>query len=445
MSEKYYNFFFKDVFMKRQLRFLALFLLVSSVVAAQDFVRFDAQYSYRMLDQTEETRKYSQLLYERKNKQVVDTGVYLSGQLITLADYHHSNTDSKFSYLMRHPGAGNQVGNDASELVIHSAKVALTGLPTDWASSYLELLYNPEQSFGAGTITTLTRNQIQLRRGFITFGNLEKFPVYFSVGKLDAPFSQVTTVNPFTNSTTWHAFAGLAYGGILGLELGGFSFSCMFAQGGAQFRTLNTDVEGTAVPSRVNNAVVDMNYTHHKDDISIKMGASFLNGSAYCQGYPIRHFEKCEKENPAYSVYAQIEYKKLLAKFAVARTVHEWPGTFNPDNPDYAGFAASKVTAFDIGVKCACYETDDWKLTGSFEVSEFIAGAEKSPWEKQRQIVLGCAAVYKKCCKLFGEYVHTTGYAPLNNISGNPDDGDVSPADSSTINTILVLGAQLSF
>lgn len=431
--------------MKQQLRVLALLMAIGSYACGQEYVRFDPAYSFRMLDQTEETRKDVQLLHERADKKIADKGVYLSGQLITLADYHHSDTSSKFSYLMRHPGAGNQVGNNASELVIHSAKLGLTGLPTDWCSSYMELLYNPEQSFGAGTITTLTRNQIQLRRGFITFGNLEKFPVYFSVGKLDAPFSQVTTVNPFTNSTTWHAFAGLAYGGTLGFELGGFNFSCMFAQGGAQFRTLNTDVEGTAVPSRVNNAVLDINYTHRKNDLHVKFGASFMNGSAYCQGYPIRHFEKCEKENPAYSVYAQIEYDRFLGKFAVARTVHEWPGTFNPNNPDFADFAASKVTAFDFGAKYAVYKNDDWKMTASFEFSEFLAGAAGSPWEKQRQAVVGFAALYKNCCKLFAEYVHTKGYAPLNNISGNPDNGDESPADADTINNIVVLGAQLSF
>ena len=50
--------------------------------------------------------------------------------------------------------------------------------------------------------------------------------------KMDAPFGQMGTVNPFTNSTMWHAFGGLGYGAQIGYDKGGLHAKIMLAQGG---------------------------------------------------------------------------------------------------------------------------------------------------------------------------------------------------------------------
>ena len=104
---------------------------------------------------------------------------------------------------------------------VHWPGYANLGLNLPNVTGYAELLYDPEQSFGQGTITALARNQIQLRRGWVMFGNLDQLPVYALVGKMDTPFGLNDTVNPFTNSTNWHAFAGLAYGGQVGCMCAG--------------------------------------------------------------------------------------------------------------------------------------------------------------------------------------------------------------------------------
>ena len=67
---------------------------------------------------------------------------------------------------------------------------------------------------------------------------------------MDVNFGYQGSVSPFTNSTMWHAFAGLGFGAMIGVELGGFNGSFTAVQGGAQFRALHVPVEGTAVPSR---------------------------------------------------------------------------------------------------------------------------------------------------------------------------------------------------
>jgi len=118
--------------------------------------------------------------------------------MIALADYQKSNTDSKFAYLMRHPTASNKIGMDDSEAVIHSFQVSFTGTVTDWLALYAEILYDPERGFGTGTITTLSRNQLQLRTGYVAIGDLKNFPLYGAIGKMNGRFGQNGSVSPFS-------------------------------------------------------------------------------------------------------------------------------------------------------------------------------------------------------------------------------------------------------
>jgi len=163
------------------------------------------------------------------------------------------------------------------------------------------LLYDPQQSFGSGTITTLERNQIQLRKGFIVPGDLNKFPIYGAIGKMDAPFGQTGTVSPFTNSTMWHAFGGLGYGAQIGFKKWNIHATFMAFQGGAQFWALNTSVgDSTNVPSRLNNYTADFNYSiRDKEKMQVVAGASYVHGSAYCHEFPVFHLDPCKEGNPA--------------------------------------------------------------------------------------------------------------------------------------------------
>ncbi|MDG2087387.1 MAG: hypothetical protein P8J68_01425 [Arenicellaceae bacterium] len=129
-----------------------------------------------------------------------------------------------------------------------------------------------------------------------------------------------------------------------------------------------------------------------------------------------------------------------MAEFA--ETVNEWPGTFNLSNPQHA---ASKVTSWGIGGK---YITSAFKkpFDLSADFSRFVAGPSGAPWEKQDQIVLGVALFLSPSVKLFGEYVHTDGYAPLNFISGgNLDDPAATHSDSNAKSDILMFGANVAF
>lgn len=436
---------------------IALLLVGNYALAQTDTIAtktigFNSEFAYKMLDPNQNLRKVNVLLEERKNGAIKDNALIIGTSLISIFDYQRSNTDSKFAYLMRHPTSNNQIGKEVSEAVIHSFQISLTATVNNWLSTHAELLYNPEQSFGPGTITALGRNQLQLRKGFVVIGDLAKLPIYGALGKMDAPFGQTGSVSPFTNTTMWHAFGGLGYGAQIGFKKGGLHAKFMAVQGGAQFRAMNTPVgeDATNVPSKINNYVADLNYSFNVgSNINLLVGASYLKGSGYCQDFPVTHFSSCQENNPAYTYYATLDINdNLTIKGGFAKTIEVWNGTFNP-NPPLDVFEASKVSSLDIGAKYDLNQSDKMQYTISGEFSNFRAGADGAPWERQNQYILGFSTLINNSSKLFVEVFRTEGYSPLNFISGSDDFAPFPPGvthserDASSMG--IVLGAQVTF
>lgn len=414
------------------------------------FVSSNADYGYRILDAAEDVNTKPIVQLKARQNGELDASLTLSGQITAIANVQHSNTDDKFGYLMRNPTSANQIGGDVSEALIHSANLAVTAQLNDWITGYFELLYSPEQNFGAGTITALTRNQLDGRRAYLLFGNLDKAPVFAAIGKLDTPFGLNDTVSPFTNSTNWHAFAGLAYGAQVGYVDNGLMLRAMAIQGGAQFRAHNTPVNDTNVPSRVNNFAVDANYTFKFSDANeALLGLSYTHGSSYCQSYPVFHFNPCTENNPAYAIYARADFGSLRLLGEFASTTDEWPGSAVPipTNP-LSVFEAQKTSAYTLGAR---YGLGDFLANGrqtsfiSAEFSNFVAGDDGAPWERQNQFVLGYSRYVAENINLFGEYIHVDGFAPLNFVSGGnfPDGSTWSDKDAKT--DVLMVGAQAAF
>lgn len=413
-------------------------------------IGINSELSYKLLEPNQDLRKVILLLEERKKAAMKDRSLIIGASLISIFDYQNSNTDSKFGYLMRHPTANNQIGTVVTEAVVHSFQLSLTGAINNWLTVHSEILYNPEQSFGTGTITTLERNQLQLRKGFIVIGDLTKYPLYGAIGKMDAPFGQVGSVSPFTNSTMWHAFGGLGYGAQLGFKKWNIHATFMAVQGGAQFRAMHTPVgNSTNVPSKLNNFVADLNYTIEAgEETEVVVGASYLDGSAYCQNFPVKHFNACDNRNPAYTYYGRLKVSdRFLLMGSFAKTTELWPGTFNP-NPPLNIFPAAKVTSMDLGAKYNLNSDGKVLYTISGEFSDFRAGPDGSPWERQNQIVLGFSGLINNSSKLFVELFRTDGYVPLNFITGSAPFEPFPPGTTHSVNGAkshgIVIGGQIT-
>lgn len=440
----------------KNIALLLLFFITTTLLVAQEdsnkkenkgSIGINSEFSYKMLEPNQNLRKVNVLLEEREEGALENKSLTIGVSLISLLDYQRSNTDSKFAYLMRHPTSNNQIGKEVSEAVVHSFQASFSGAVNDWLTVYGEMLYNPEQSFGAGTITTLTRNLFQLRKGFIVFGDLKKFPVYGAIGKMDAPFGQTNSVSPFTNSTMWHAFGGLGYGAQVGFKKWGLHAKFMAVQGGSQFRAMATPVgDSTNVPSQINNFVADLNYTLELGEgTRLKVGGSYLRGSAYCHDFPVIHFEPCGDNNPAYTFYGNLVVnERLMVQSSFAKTTKVWAGTHNPI-PPLNVFAASKVSSLDAGIKYQLNTDAKVIYTISGEFSNYIAGPSGAPWERQNQYILGFAGMINQSSKLFVELFRTEGYVPLNFISG----GNLAPGETHSVREAeshgIVLGGMITF
>ncbi len=416
--------------MKTKVFTLICLILTSGIVWGQETNRnntigLNTERTAAILDPTNYLRKAEIIAIALKNKSERDQTITFGTSLISIFDFQKSNRNSKFGYLMRHPTSANEIGKTVSEFAVHSAQFSVLGRVNNWISMYAEALYNPEQSFGPGTTTALGRNGLSLRRGFILLGDLEKYPLYAAIGKMDAPFGQPGSVNPFTNSTNWHAFGGLGFGAQVSYLKGGLHLTAMAIQGGAQFRVLNAPVDSTNVPSRLNNFSLDACYTLQVgDNNSIKVGGSYLHGTSYVQGFPVQHFHPGRENNPATAIYTTIRWGDLELKGVYTKTLKVWPGTHNP-NPPLDQYKASKVSSLSIGAMYTFMKKTDWDYSLSTEFSNFVAGPKGSPWERQNQYVLGFCGQYRHASKLFVELFHTQGYSPLNFVSGGnlPDPG----------------------
>ncbi|WP_417478792.1 porin [Maricaulis maris] len=411
------------------------------------FVGLSTDYSFAMLDHAEGINQRQLIQLRAMQSGELDNRVTLSGGITVLANYQRSNSDTKFGWLMRHPTSANQIGEEVSELVVHSAQLAATARISDNVTAYMELLYNPEQSFGSGTITDLNRNQVQVRKAWVMYGNLDNSPVYAAIGKMDTPFGLNDTVSPFTNSTTWHSFAGLAYGGLVGYYADGLHIRAMAIQGGAQFRAANTPVNGTNVPSRVNNFAVDVNYTAPLgEDGSVLVGASYEHGSPYCQAYPVFHFNPCADNNPAYAVYSRVRMGAFEFLGEFQETTDVWPGSAVPDptNP-LSVYEARETRSWAVGGRYGMDIGAESLLDLSLEFSRFRAGADGAPWERQDQYVAGLSYFLAPGVNVFGEYIHTDGWVPLNFLSGGNLPGGATWSEFDATTDILAFGVQATF
>jgi len=409
-------------------------------------VGFNPEYGFAILDHAEGVNKRHLIQLEARRDGTLTDMVTLSGAVTVIANAQFSNRTDKFGYLMRHPTPNNQRTKATQDLAVSSAQLAATFLPADYVTGYVELLYDPEQSFGAGTLTALARNQVQVRKAYVMLGNLAKSPFYGAVGKMDVPFGLQDTVSPFTNSTNWHAFAPLAYGGQVGYSADGLNLRAMALVGGAQFRSANTPVDGTAIPAKVNNFAVDGSYQLAvSDDGSLTVGGSYIHGSAYCQGYPVVHFNPCSDNVPAWAAYGQFDLGRLRLLGELARTTEVWPGTQvpNPANP-LSQHAASRVTSFTVGGRYLLPVLERG-LNASVEYSKFIAGPEASPWNRQDQLVFGLSHRLSPSVDLGGEYIRINGFAPLNFVSGGNFADGSTWSDRSARSDVLMLALQAAF
>ena len=108
-------------------------------------------------------------------------------------------------------------------------------------------------------------------------------------------------------------------------------------------------------------------------------------------------------------------------------------------------FEAAKVSSLDYGANFQINPDGNTVFSLSAEFSNFVAGAEGSPWERSNQIIVGLNAQIEDTSRFFIEFLNTKGYSPLNFISGGnfPDLG-VTHSDRDATTTGVLVGVLFS-
>jgi len=80
--------------------------------------------------------------------------------------------------------ANSHTGSTAG-VALSTGELDFNAIASSWASAFMALDYNGSPVSTGNRAPNAT---IYLERGFVTIGNLNKFPVYFSIGQMYAPF-----------------------------------------------------------------------------------------------------------------------------------------------------------------------------------------------------------------------------------------------------------------
>ncbi|MDE2639338.1 MAG: hypothetical protein OXI03_02015, partial [Chloroflexota bacterium] len=142
----------------------------------------------RMLDPTRDVNRKDRLVLEaRRDGTLAPNAFRLHWDVTAVANWQSSNRADGFACLMRHPTAKNQIGKEVSETAAQSARLAMTATAGDRVTGHAEALFDPGQSFGSGTNMLLERNQLQMRKAWLLFGDLDRSPFHASIRQLAPP------------------------------------------------------------------------------------------------------------------------------------------------------------------------------------------------------------------------------------------------------------------
>ncbi len=163
------------------------------------------------------------------------------------------------------------VGNPTTDVNLSTAELDIWPIMSKWASGFASFVFD---SAPPQTGTRVTNSRLFLQRGFLTIGNLEVFPLYFTIGQMFVPFGKYASImltNPLTKS--------LARIQVRAAQLGFYKNGIYLAAYGfpGNKRPLAKDV--------IQQGGVNAGYElHPTEDSSFDIGAGYVSNIADSQG-----------------------------------------------------------------------------------------------------------------------------------------------------------------
>ncbi len=84
----------------------------------------------------------------------------------------------------------NFTGSDNGSVNLSTAELDVVPMVSTWANAFFSLDYDTSP---ASTGSRNPRGEVYLKRGFLTIGNLDRSPIYFSIGQMYAPYGRYSS------------------------------------------------------------------------------------------------------------------------------------------------------------------------------------------------------------------------------------------------------------
>jgi len=204
--------------------------------------------------------------------------------------------------------AQNYSGPNTNKLWFDAAELDLNLQATSWVNVYASIDYDPSR----------TSHQVFMNRAFMTIGNLEKSPVYLTVGRMYVPFGRYASnmvTEPYTQDIGRTRADAVEIGyqqkgkNALHAEVYTYEGHTRFQPFGGKYST---------------QYGADAGYQYNLGDVSGEFGASYISNLADSNGIQGTIFNNAatfQSQNiPAVDVYGSIAYKQfnLLGEYITA-------------------------------------------------------------------------------------------------------------------------------
>lgn len=397
-------------------------------------VRTNAAHTDRMLDWQENTTgKTVTLLQHRKNGILADDSLYIGAGIKGGLMFQQTEREGQFPLLSRFPFFSDRTDTQSGVFAINNAALAITGTFGDWTTIYLQPEYSETDFRG-------DQDELQLRKAFVTFGNLDKTPLYAAFGRKTIDFGNFDGYNPFTQTEAQHYFWASSDQPVL--ELGyyknGLKASVSAFSAGRQLRTAFAGEE-----NNIGNyaASIEKEWLFNNGG-AFTIGTSYLHDTIYRDNFTAHTFGErqtlpppanfIEYRNSAASAFAEYNSPIFDAMVEYTSTFEPWAAAIPQDvngviDPAFVDAAGNidfderlAVTVAQIrykpilwGKETAFSAVGSW---GNISDNDYVgigARGQETTFGENQQHALGIERRVNEYLDFGAEYVYNKGFIPF--------------------------------
>ena len=248
---------------------------------------------------------------------------------------------------------GCEADDDQSDISLTTVELGLGVEVNEWVTLEIVYLYE-DATFG-------DESSVDLDVGTVTIGNTEKFPLYFSAGKMFVPFGALLTHfpdDPLIDQPVTLTFGETSEkAALVGFEHSGFAVS------GYAF---NGDVDEERSNNSIESFGFDANYTFSEEGLfEIMVGGSYISNLADSDGFDL---EEVRHYIDGAAGYLHMDYGNFFFDAEYMTALDE----FEPDELDKEGGDGAEPSVWNIEVGY------NWNWGKNLEIALKYAGSDEA-------------------------------------------------------------------